>query len=319
MKARIPEDVRRAIERLKSLHDGERGLIEIIACGSRAIPALRALLFAREPSGIYQPRRLAARALAALEAYDALVDFLRAPHDIADAVERVGEEAVMNAAARALADVREEPIFELLMSLAHDQFLPGVIDALGKFERAEAIPHFIAALAEDESRPAAEAALRKLGVCARQSLLVVAAGEPSPLESESSLRRRRSALRLLIEIGIEPETWPVLRHLMQDRDAQTAMLACEIALAIAPDPEKREAIRRLVVLLRDADWPLSEEIERRLAAHFEAAKDIIAASIREAEMAPDDDSAKSRIRRVLLHMIEARAKAGPQKGDRRNA
>jgi hypothetical protein len=105
--------VQRAIDKLKSLHDGDRGVIEIAACGRRAIPALRALLFEREPSGLYRPRCQAVKALAALEAYDALIEYLNAPRETADPVERIGEDAVINAAARALTGLHEARIFEL--------------------------------------------------------------------------------------------------------------------------------------------------------------------------------------------------------------
>ena len=134
------ERLRAAIDKLKSLHDGVRGVIEIVACGRQAVPALRALLFEREPSGLYQPRCLAVRALAVLEAYDVLVEYLNAPRAIADPVERVGEDAVINAAARALAGLHEARIFELLMSLAETRPLPGVVGALGRFGRTRGDP-----------------------------------------------------------------------------------------------------------------------------------------------------------------------------------
>jgi HEAT repeat protein len=111
-----------------------------------AIPALRALLFQREPSGLYQPRCQAVKALAALEAYDVLIEYLNAPRAIADPVERVGEDAVINAAARALTGLHEARIFELLMSLSETRLLPGVIGALGRFGKVEAIPYLVEAL-----------------------------------------------------------------------------------------------------------------------------------------------------------------------------
>lgn len=40
----LASDIQRALDRLKSLHDGDLGVPDIIACGRRAIPALRALL-----------------------------------------------------------------------------------------------------------------------------------------------------------------------------------------------------------------------------------------------------------------------------------
>ena len=75
---RFQNDVQHAIDRLKSLHEGDLGILEVIACGTRAIPALRALLFARGGSGLYQTRCRAVAALAALGAYDVLKDFLSA-------------------------------------------------------------------------------------------------------------------------------------------------------------------------------------------------------------------------------------------------
>ena len=109
--------VERAIEKLKSLHDGDRGFIETVECGGRAIPALRELLFEREPSGLFQARCLAAKALTGLKAYDVLIEFLESPRDVTDPVERVGEDAVINSAARAAAALREPRVFDLLMRL----------------------------------------------------------------------------------------------------------------------------------------------------------------------------------------------------------
>jgi hypothetical protein len=98
---RLPDDVRHAMNRLKSLHEGDLGIIEVTACGTRAIPGLRALLFARERSGLYHARRRAVAVLVALGAYDELMDFLTAHREAGDAVERLGDEAVINAAALA--------------------------------------------------------------------------------------------------------------------------------------------------------------------------------------------------------------------------
>jgi hypothetical protein len=58
----IPEDVLRAIAKLKSLYADDLCIDEVAACGKRTIPALRELLFEREPSGRYQVRRRAVEA-----------------------------------------------------------------------------------------------------------------------------------------------------------------------------------------------------------------------------------------------------------------
>jgi HEAT repeat protein len=188
------------------------------------------------------------RALAALDAYDVLIEYLNAPREVADPVERVGEDAVINAVAYALAGLHEERILELLLKLAETRFL-------------------VEALADDECRPAAEAALRKFGTTVREALLVAATACSPPVEreSDSSLRRRRSALALLIEIGIRPETWPLLRRLMQDKDSKIAVLACKICLMSAIESEKGTAIQRLIRLLPNMDFVLTDEIEQCLA------------------------------------------------------
>jgi len=300
--------VKRAIEKLKSLHDGDRGFIETVACGRRAIPALRELLFEREPSGLFQARCLAARALAGLKAYDVLIEFLEAPREVADPVERVGEDAVINSAARAAAALREPRVFDLLIRLAETRPLPGVIGALKAFSQIEAIPYLIEALAEDESRPEAEAALRNLGSSAHEAL-AVAACQPLPMperESQSRLRQRRSALELLIETGVQARTWPVLRNLMQDQDAKIAVLACNICLICADEPEKREAIFRLISLLPSADFLLELAIEKCLAAHFNSAKELIATAMRVVDLAPNDRTWRA-LHNVKAHLQKDRA------------
>jgi len=197
-----------------------------------------------------------------------LAEFLRAQREAADPVERIGDDVVTNAAARALARSREPHVSELLLWLAETRPLPGVIAALGASGQIEAIPYLIEALAEDESRLAAEAALRNFGSCAQQPLIVAACKDSHDRESESCLRQRRSALELLAESGIQTEAWPVLRNLMQDQDPKIAVLACKICLMSAPEPEKREAVSRLKGLLPSADFLLEQEIEHCLAIHF---------------------------------------------------
>jgi hypothetical protein len=146
-------------------------VVDAVACGRRAIPALRTLLFEREPSGIYQPRCWAARALSILSAYDVLFEFLSAPHAARDPVERAGDDAVINAAARCLSAMREEPVFQIILSLAERRYWPGVVGSLATSHREEAIPYLVGSLAEDDCRLLAEPALAAFGPAARPALL----------------------------------------------------------------------------------------------------------------------------------------------------
>lgn len=159
------EEARRLVAHLDSLHDGDRTVVQIISFGRAAIGPLKSYLFEGKPSGTYQPRQRAIEALAALGANDVLMEYLMWEKQIPDPVARFGEEAVESTAARELAAWRTDDVFELLLAIARGRKLPGVIDALGEFGRTEAIPCLDQALEDDVSRPLAEKAFRKLGVC----------------------------------------------------------------------------------------------------------------------------------------------------------
>jgi hypothetical protein len=303
------QKVEQAIAKLRSLHDGELGLVDVIACGEQAVPELRTILCERERSGLYQARCRAVAALVGLGAHDVLIEFLQSDRTIADPVERLGEDAVINAAALALANVQEQRVFELLLRLARRPALTGVIGALGAFGKVEAIPVLIDALAEDASRLTAETALRKLGQPARAALLNVATTRvpPGERESESSARRRRSALQLLAQMRVPRGAWPLLRPLMRDSDAKIAALACQIGFDRAPTVERPKCTRYLIALLAYEDWMLREEIESWLVAHFDSVRDVIEGYLNEAPP-PDEDTAIRKQMKTILRRIVARAR-----------
>jgi HEAT repeat protein len=292
--------VQRAIGKLKSFHDGDIAVLEVVACGDRAILALRTLLFDREPSGLFQVRVRAVDALAKLGAYEVLVEFLSTPRDVTDPAERLGEDAVINAAARALANHSDQRVFELLLRLAHRPCLTGVISALGNSQRPEAIPLLVEALSEDASRLTAEAALKRIGATARPALIEAVSRRADAHEhvSESRLRQRRSALRLLAEMGVSRRTWQTVRHLMCDDDGRIAILACKICLATGSASEKRNAVLRLFRLFANADWTSRDEIERNLVAHLCIAKEIIAGSTQLSALIAEDVGIRELVERV---------------------
>lgn len=262
----LSHDVAKAIEHLKSLYDGDRGFTEVLRVGHHAVPELRSILLQREPSGLYQTRCLAADALAALKAYDVLAELLRLERKIEDPVERLGEDAVINAAARGIARSHADWAFDLLLNLAKRRVLSGVVAGLGSFKRQEAVPHLIKALEEDDVRMTAEAALKEIGAVARIPLLEAALARDfeGRLESETGRRKRRSVLSILIDIGISRKEWPSLRKLMCDNDTQIAFLACRLGLRAAEKAERSYAISRLAELRGSAHWLERLEIDRYL-------------------------------------------------------
>lgn len=253
-----------AIGRLKSLYDSEAGFAELIAFGSASIPALRAVLFEREPSGLFHGRQLAAEALAALKAFDVLAEFLRCDRAVWDPVERLGEDAVVSTAARVIAQHHEDWVYELLAKLASRRRLIGVLVGLGSFLRSESIPVFITALFEDDVRLTAEAVLRQFGKAARPALIVAALDRGDG--SESQLRKRRSALGLLFSAGLSQRDWPRLRELLDDEDHELALLACKACMTVGSEKERKRVPVRLTSLTATADWLEKERIDDLLKA-----------------------------------------------------
>jgi hypothetical protein len=154
-----------------------------------------------------------------------------------------------------------------LLELAKTRPLAGVVEALGSFRRSETVHILVKALSEDHLRPAAEAALPRLGTRARPALLR-AALRPMPSaegESPSSCRARRSALRLLLQIGLPARYRAWLLQLIRDGDGEVAAHACRAYLEIASTAEKREVLDRLIGLLPRLNWLLSDEVEACIA------------------------------------------------------
>jgi hypothetical protein len=226
---------------------------------------LRRLLFNREPSGLFEVRIRSIHALAKLGARDVLLDFLRTRQALADPVEQLGEDAVISAAAQALADYDEAGVFDALMELAKRPCLAGVIFAVGASRRPEAIPVLVRALSEDTSRLTAERALIAIGEAAQSTLIEVATNSSqNSLRSESHLRQRRSALRLLAQMDVSPPVWRKLRDVLDDSDPKTAIVICTMAFRSNSSRDKRRALQRLLLLFAKADCQEREDIRHCL-------------------------------------------------------
>ena len=263
-------DLERALAQIMSLSDGDRGVLEVVMFGARAVPPLRGLLLKRESSGLFEPPCRVVEALAALGAQDVLATFLKTDRDIADPIERAGEDAVLNAAARVLRDTADEETIQRMLWLAKERYLAGPIEVLGLRRRTEALPCLIGALADDLARPAAEGAIRCFG---RDAAVALArAGSERDVqngsESESSLRRRRTALTLLLEIG--DLTAVTLRQQVEwaeDADPDIAVAGCRAMLGGRDAMNRRRALQKLARLSPRVRWSLHLDIEGILREH----------------------------------------------------
>lgn len=270
----------RALERLVSLQDGDLGVLAVVAFGAAAVAPLQKLLFAREPSGLYQPRCRVVDALAALGARDVLRAFVQTDRDFADPVEVAGEEAVLNAALRALRGEQDDAFFQRVLTLAATKRIAGAIELLGGFRRPEALPCLVAALADDVVRPTAEGAIRRYGRAAVPALVAGATERivQDGAETESSRRRRRAALDLLAETGGTADLTRAQRALwLTDDDPAIVLAGSRLVMADGTRPERQDAARRLLAVLPSVNWPLRSSIERFLIEHPDDVRPALAA------------------------------------------
>ena len=260
------DEVHLLIRELDSLTAGEDAAAHLVSFGVLAIEPLRTFLLEGTPRKIFQPRLWAVKALARLNAKEALLEYLLQKRNIADPQDRFGEETVESAAARSLAAGRDEKIFQFLMRLSDRRMLNGLIETLAEFKRPETIPYFERALEDDFYRPAAEEAFPKLGKMACHAL-AASAVTPRPnlsMESASSLQRRRSAMRLLNKIGTAAEHWQILRRLVHEPDKELVVSVSKIGMRFASHEDRKIIAHRLIELVSSAPWHLQENIEEML-------------------------------------------------------
>ena len=292
------------IEQLSSLKEGVQAVWKLITCGHPAIEPLRQFLLEGKPSAIFQPRHWAVEALAGLQAKDVLLVYLKQKKDISDPDVQLGEEAVESAAARKLIKWQSEEVYRTLLDIAQERCLPGALEALGEFRRVEGIPFLVKALEDDFCRPAAEDALSKIGAPAGSELIraVITPWPSKGEESPSSLRRRRSAVGLLAEIGVTADQWQVLRPLLNEDDPEILVGISRVAAQVGETKNKTLAGRRLIETFERADWYLKDEIESVLIDLFGEVKTVIEEEIvrrsRLTEEKPEVDPVLSALLRV---------------------
>lgn len=296
-------DLQHAVEHILSLTAGDRGVLEIVRVGRRAIPLLRARLFQREVSGLFYARCRVVEALSALGAVEILTEFLNTDRYIPDPVERAGEDAVINAVARALGRSTEETVFRRLLFLADIRKLIGPIEVIGAKGRPEVIPCLVACLEDDLARPVAEEGLRNFGTTAAPALIQAASPATTQVsESESVLRRRRSALRLLSEIAPLAAVPRSLRdEWRSDPDRTIALLGCQLSLARGDPAERDAAVQELVGMLGEVGWSARREIEE-LLCHTEGGEALYHALARAVPVDPEDRSPAADRHRSLMRI-----------------
>jgi len=297
-------EVRRLLTCLQSLINGQSAIGELVACGQIAIPPLREFLLSGRITSVPQPRMWAVEALALLGARDVLMEYLQAPGRGVDAQLEFAEDAVRNTAGRRLSAWRDDRTFEMLLDFCRKRNLPGVIETLAEFERPEAIPCLDRALEDDMCRIAAEDGLGRLGPAARNALALSAA-TPLPNageETPSSLRRRRSVLGLVAEIGVERRNWAELRPLLAESDPELLARLAQIASYVADPTDRASVAVGLVGALGRLPWFVWEEAEEALVALAPQSVPAIDAELIRRSLKAPLVRARDEVLRTLLRM-----------------
>lgn len=303
------------VDRLNSLQEGERIAAQLMACGPVAIPPLRHLLLLGRRSVVYQPRRWAVEVLGVLGAKDVLIEYLNGNPSIPDPAVRMAEEAVENAAAHELLRWRTGDVRDVLLHFAIPHARSGIVEALGQFRWAEAIPYFLHALEDDICRSAAEEALRALGRTAEIALVAAVRTKLPSSEEErpSSRRRRTTALELLAELAPSKECWPLLKPLLEERDAGIVTASAKIVATLGGHEDKIAAVDRLLGVLPAADWFLRAEIQDRLVSLYREAQPRIEQEIADRSAQPLAEQVADSSLRTLL-AVQRRVEQSPVRG-----
>jgi len=258
------------IEKLQSIHESDRGAIELIAMGDRAVPALRQFLLSGKPSTVFQPRLVAVEALGRIGAKDVLLEFLKTPGQTADPAVRFAEEGVRSTAARELTRWPGEDVAAALIDIMREKPLPGACDAAGQLHLNSAAPYLVDALADDVSRPRAMDALRGMLPAARplliEAVLLWLTLTNSRSDENPALHRRAlAAARILSESDVSADDAAKLGSLVDSEDPE--MVAC--AARILLKQQTRDIgliVHSLIGALPRAPWFIRDEIRDLLAA-----------------------------------------------------
>ncbi|MGB8885921.1 MAG: hypothetical protein WCC87_04315 [Candidatus Korobacteraceae bacterium] len=291
--------IARLVEGLFSLTDGELGVAALVALGDRAVPALRRVLFEGSPSAVYLPRQRLVRTLGKLGAFSVLGEYLLRDKNILDPVLRLAEEAVENTAAREMARSQSDENFHVLRALVIRRKLPGAVEALAQFRREAAAPVLVAALEGDFCRTGAVEGIRPIYKAA-VAYLIESVRSPEPSRSEespTSLRRRRAAVRLLAEQGVDASACPLLEFLLHESDEWLQSCGAEILFRMN---RHEPALRILLSRLTSNDWVLVDEIAQFLRQHLAVVGDAI---VRELEAASASSSVEGARRCRLLRWV----------------
>ena len=266
-------DMESLIKALGSLVDGEAAKERLIAAGPSAIPWLERFLLEGCARTVAVPRCRAVHALAELGAQQVLLSYFRQHRHPTDPAVLFAEDAVRSAAAEELAKHPSEETYEVILDAAQERITGGLIRALSDFGRAESIPVLLSALDDDLCREDARSALRKMPAQSRAYAALVLRGKhAASVQMVLSHRQRRAVLQLMRELGADAEDWPILRHYLEDANADSVIAVAGIGFALGATSDYAAIIDSLLRISSHLNWVQEDDLRRLLEEHPEHAR-----------------------------------------------
>jgi HEAT repeat protein len=273
-------DPQAVVGRLQDLREGPEAMRQVVQLGLSAVPALE--IFLRGPSDpVFQPRYLAADALAAIGGRPARESLLRALEDSAGRdlppVLRFAEDAVVNRIAQHLGRRSEASVAEGLLAALRLRPYAECAAALGRLGEVRAVPLLVECLYDDFAREAARGALVELGyvsVFALSRVLLRPRVEPG-LEGTLGVAARVTAAEALGQIHDSQAEYALVLAL-RDREEQVRVVAA-LALCARGSAGAVSGIPVLLESLGSAGVALRERVGQCLLDLGGAAEEALAA------------------------------------------
>jgi len=269
------DTIEQLVRHLDSLLDGDRAAAMLLAKGPAVVPSLSHYLLEGPPRTIALPRCRAVHTLGELGAYSVLISYFQDRQPPADPVVLFAEDAVRSAAAQELSRWPTEESFVTLLEATRTRATGGLVRALGRFQRAEAVPVLFNLLEDDLCREEAMEALRKIPDAARNYGTLLLRGQTElSVQSESSLRRLRATLHLLLEFALSGADWEDVQRWLQIEDAEVVIAVVSIGLKIGPEVQRKSMFEALLRIARSANWAQEDTIESLLDTDRDLASEI---------------------------------------------
>ncbi len=295
-----PEDRSRTgpealVERLGDLTEGPKLLPTVVAFGAEAVGPLE--LMVRGPSDVlFQPRCLAADALAIIGSRDARQALVRALRDSGsrrlEPVLDLSERAVINCIARHLGRMGDVACADAILEVFAARRAPGCARALGWLGDTRAVPLMIQCLRDDMARDEVMEALASLGPKAEPALCRALISRPDGEQAEAptSVSARAAIAAILGRVGTRActlaLTWALWDEEQEVRFAAALALCERFGPAAIPT-----AAETLIDALGARDWSRAQQAFEALQADVSCVIDRLTPHVRRW---PVDDSGKRR-------------------------